>query len=133
MVQIIKRAVGRLETKAKAHRRLAEINAATAADRLAFDDSRKGELLHNYEASCRRTLFRTIDKFIKVRQAGKAGKLVPAAVAVEASTEPVSPVEHEITEKRTQFRDHREHRRPSRWRTVEQGITENRTQFRVHR
>ena len=98
LVQIIERAVGRLETKAEVHRRLAEIDAATAADRLAFDDSRKGELLHNYEASCRRTLFRTIDKFVKVRQAGNAGKLVHAAVAVESSTEPVAPVEQGITE-----------------------------------
>jgi hypothetical protein len=82
----------------EAHRQCAERDAASAVDQLAFDDSRKGELLRKYEASCSRTLFRTIDMLYKVRRASNAGKLVPAAVTVESSTESVAPSDHGITE-----------------------------------
>jgi len=87
----------------EAHRQRAERDAASAVDRLAFDDSRKGELLRNYEASCSRTLFRTIETFIKVRKAGAAGKLVPAAVAIESSTESVVPGDPGITQTEPNF------------------------------
>jgi hypothetical protein len=82
----------------EAHRQCAERDAASAVDRHAFDDSRKGELLRKYEASCSRTLFRTFDTLYKVRRASNAGKLVPAAVAVESSTESAAPSDHRIAE-----------------------------------
>jgi hypothetical protein len=103
LIQIIERAVARLETKAEAHRQRAERDAATAADRLGFDDSRKGELLRNYEGKCSRAFFRAIDTFAKVRLAGKAGNLVPPALAVESSTMPVAPVENENRENEPNF------------------------------
>jgi len=98
LFQIVERAVGRLETKAEAHRQRAERDAASAADRLAFDDSREGELLRNYELSCRRALLRTIDTLFKVCKARTAGKLVPAAVAVGSSTESVATGDPGITQ-----------------------------------
>ena len=157
LFQIVERAVGRLETKAEAHRQLAERDAASAPDRLAFDDSRKGELLRNYEASCSRALYRTIDALFEACKARTVGKLVPAAVAVESSTESVAPVEQGNTQtepnflpientetelvafrrarnhaNRTQFRDHRQHGdRVGGARRA--GNDANRTQFRDHR
>jgi len=96
--------VGRLETKADAHRQRAERDAATAADRLAFDDSMEGERLRRYESSCGRTLFRTIETFFKIRRAGDVGKSVPAAIAVESSTESVAPVDQGITQNELSWR-----------------------------
>ena len=78
------------------HRQRDERDAASTVKRLAFDDSRKGELLRNYEASCSRTLFRTIDTFTKVRRAGDTGKLAPSNLAVEPSTESAAPAEQGI-------------------------------------
>ena len=132
LFQIVEQAVGRLATKAEAHRQRDERDAASAVNRLAFDDSRKGELLRNYEASCSRTLFRTIDTFVKVRRAGDTGKLTPSALAIESSTESAAPVEQRNHAKRTQFRGHRKHgdRVGSVRRTRNHA---KRTQFRGHR
>jgi hypothetical protein len=83
LFQIVDRAVGRLEIQAEAHRQIAELDAASAVDRLAFDDSRKGELLRNYALSCGRALMRIIEQLCKMRRTGTAGKRVPAAAVVE--------------------------------------------------
>ncbi len=103
LLQIVERAVGRLETKADAHRQRAELDAASAPDRLAFDDSREGELLRNYALSCGRALMRTIETLFKVCKARIAGKLVPAAVAVESSTESMATGDHGITQTEPNF------------------------------
>jgi hypothetical protein len=103
LLQIVERAVGRLETKADAHRQRAESDAASAADRLAFDDSRGGEILRNYASSCSRALMRTIDALFKMVKARTAAKLVPAAAAVESSTEPGTASDHGITQTEPNF------------------------------
>ena len=56
----------------------------------------EGERLRNYESSCNRALSRTIDTLFKVCKASIAGKLVPAAAAVESSTPSVAPSDQRI-------------------------------------
>ena len=98
LLQIVDRAVSRLATKADVHRRRAERDVASAPNRLAFDDSSEGERLRNYESSCNRALTRTIDTLFKVCKASIAGKILPAAAAVESSTPSVAPSDQRITE-----------------------------------
>jgi hypothetical protein len=103
LMQIVERAVKRLDPKADAHRQRDELDAATAPARLAVDLSRKGELLRNYAAKCQRALFRALDQFCKVRKTAKTGKSLPAAVAVETSTEPVALVDRGNTQNEPNF------------------------------
>jgi hypothetical protein len=79
LLQMIERATGRLETKAEAHRRWAELDAKLVPDRLAFDDSAEGERLRRYETSCNRTFFRTFDALLKMLKTGARLDFVVAA------------------------------------------------------
>jgi hypothetical protein len=128
LVQIVDRAVKRLETKADAHRQRDELDAATAPARLAVDTSRKGELLRNYAAKCQRALFRALDDFVKVRRAGNTGKAVPAAVALKSSTEPVPAVDQRISQNEPNF-GNTENTITDSVVPVEQGITQNEPNF----
>jgi hypothetical protein len=112
----------------QAHRQCAERDAASAVDRLAFDDSRKGELLRHYEASCSRALFRAIETLYKVRRAGNTGKLVPAAVAIESSTESAMPGHQGIAENEPNSVS-RENTATEPVATGDYGITENEPNF----
>jgi hypothetical protein len=84
LLQMIERATGRLETKAEAHQRRAEIDAKSAPDRLAFDGSAEGERLRRYETSCNRTFFRTFDALVKMLKTGERLDFVVAATNDES-------------------------------------------------
>jgi hypothetical protein len=98
LIQIVTRAVGRLESIADAHRQREDRDAATARAALAFDGSRKGELLRNYESKCQRALMRALDDLVKAYRAGKAGRSVSAALSFGSSTKSVAAVEHGISQ-----------------------------------
>jgi hypothetical protein len=74
LFEIVDRAKARLEGMLAAHRRKAEINAATAIHRLAFDDTAEGERLRGFELSRTRKLLRSIETFLKIRKARVAGE-----------------------------------------------------------
>ena len=73
-------------------------DVASAPNRWAFDDSSEGERLRNYESSCNRALTHTIDTLFKVCKASIAGKLVPAAAAVESSIDSMAPSDQRIAQ-----------------------------------
>ncbi len=81
--QIIHQAVTRIADKAEVHRQRAEVAARLAVHQLAFDDTDEGERLRRHEASCGRTLFRTLDMLARI-QLGNA------------STEPTPPAKPDI-------------------------------------
>jgi hypothetical protein len=96
--KIIDRAVSGLELKAELRRERDERDAASAPARLAFDTSRKGELLRKYEASCQRAFFRTIDTLMQVRKVGRARRTILDVTAARSSTDADASVEAENTE-----------------------------------
>jgi hypothetical protein len=58
-----------LQTTAAAHAERSEARAASAADRLAFDDTSAGERLRRLQGRLNRSLIRTINALMKVRRA----------------------------------------------------------------
>jgi hypothetical protein len=50
---------------------IAELDAASAADRASWDDSPEGERLRRYEITCSRTWLRLFDLLVKTRRAGE--------------------------------------------------------------
>jgi hypothetical protein len=112
LLEIVDRATGRLQEKAEMFRRLAELDAVSAADRLSWDDTAEGERLRRYELTCKRAWLRMFDLLLKVRQKGgeldfatveSRGRSVPAGnmgtidatapMATTAVTPPAEPVE----------------------------------------
>jgi hypothetical protein len=79
LLEIVDRATERLRDKAERFRRLAELDAVSAADRLSWDDTEEGERLRRYELTCERTWLRIFDLLLKVRQ--KGGELDFATIA----------------------------------------------------
>jgi hypothetical protein len=79
LLEIVDRATERLRDKAERFRRLAELDAVSAADRLSWDDTAEGERLRRYELTCERTWLRIFDLLLKVRQ--KGGELDFATIA----------------------------------------------------
>jgi hypothetical protein len=69
LLDIVDRARARIEVKAEAHRRRAEVDAALAVDRLSFDDTAPGERLRRYELASGRALTRSLDSLLKIRRA----------------------------------------------------------------
>jgi hypothetical protein len=88
---IAERAIARLETLAAEHRRRAEADDPVA--RFSFDASVEGERLRRYQFSYSRTLFRSIDTFLKVRRSGVAatGGDDPIAAQPGFAQMPVDP------------------------------------------
>jgi len=95
LFSIIDRAVGQLELIAATHRERAEANARLLPARLAFDDSMEGERLRRYQASCSRTLLRTLDAFGKMHRASADDDIDPFVPASIDECVPVSAVEVE--------------------------------------
>jgi hypothetical protein len=96
LFHVIDRAVGRLRKLAEEHQTRAEANAGLTADLLSFDGSEQGERLRRYEASCSRTLLRTLDAFDKRHQAAEDADIEPVAPARIDECVPVSAVEVEL-------------------------------------
>ena len=71
LLDLVDRVSEQLQVKAEAHRALAELDAAYAADRLSWDDTDEGERLRRYELTCNRTLLRMFELLLKVRRTGK--------------------------------------------------------------
>ena len=71
LLEIVDQATGRLREKAEELRRLAELDAISAADRLSWDDTPEGERLRRYELTCKRTWLRMFDQLLKIRQKGE--------------------------------------------------------------
>ena len=71
LLDLIDRATQRLQEKAEVLRRLAELDAISAADRLTWDDTPEGERLRRYELTCKRTWHRMFDLLLKTRQKGE--------------------------------------------------------------
>ena len=105
LLDIVDRATERLREKAEAHRRLAELDAISAADRLSWDDTPEGERLRRYELTCERTWMRMFDLLLKTRQKGEEldiaaiaplGRSVPT-VTMGAIDQPASTIADVIT------------------------------------
>jgi len=96
LTDIMLEAAGGETQPGEADPQLAGLNAASAAARLAFEDSRECERFRNYELSCERALLRAIETFLKTRQAGHAGKPVPTGVGVESGTGRPAPADRRI-------------------------------------
>ena len=76
-----------MQEKAERFRKLAELDAVSAADRLSWDDTAEGERLRRYELTCDRTWFRTFDLLLKTRQKGGSSNSRPS----QQSTAPLRP------------------------------------------
>ncbi len=103
LLDLIDRATQRLQEKAEVLRRLAELDAISAADRLTWDDTPEGERLRRYELTCKRTWHRMFDLLLKTRQKGEEldiaaiaplGRAVPAVTmgAIDESAPTVADV-----------------------------------------
>jgi hypothetical protein len=64
LIALVAEQVSRLEDILTQH---LDRDAATAVDRLEFDDSHAGELIRRYQLSCNRTLVRVLQTYFKVR------------------------------------------------------------------
>jgi len=73
LVKIIDMYVARLEGLAAAHRERAMADAVERSARLSFDPSADGERLRRYQASCDRSLSRSIGTLLTVRRADGRG------------------------------------------------------------
>jgi hypothetical protein len=71
LLDLIDQATQRLQEKAEVLRRLVELDAVSAADRLSWDDTPEGERLRRYELTCKRTWLRMFDLLLKTRQKGE--------------------------------------------------------------
>ncbi len=67
LLKIVAREKARLEKKAAGHAERAERDALLAQHRAAFDDTREGELMRRYEASCEKLFLRHLDELHKGR------------------------------------------------------------------
>ena len=71
LLELLDRITEQLQVKAEAHRALAELDAAYAADRMSWDDTDEGERLRRYELTCNRALLRMVELLLKVRRTGQ--------------------------------------------------------------
>ena len=75
LLRIVAREKARLEKRAEGHAERAERDALPAQHRAAFDDTREGELMRRYEASCEKLFLRHLDELNKGRaEQRKAGE-----------------------------------------------------------
>jgi hypothetical protein len=103
LLEIVARATAVLEDKAGVLRDLAEIDAATAADRLSWDDTPEGERLRRYELTCKRASHKMFELLLEVRRTGREldfatnaslGWSVPARdmAAIDLSARPIASI-----------------------------------------
>jgi hypothetical protein len=95
LLHVIDRAVARLRELAEKHRTRAEANASLTADLLAFDGSVEGERIRRFEASCSRTLLRTLDAFDKRHRAADDDDFDPVVPASIDECVPISAAQVE--------------------------------------
>ena len=69
--EIVDLATEQSQMKMEVLSQIAELDAASAADRASWDDSREGERLRRYEITCSRTWLRMFDLLLKARSAGE--------------------------------------------------------------
>ena len=71
LLEIVDLATEQLQMKMEVLCQIAELDAASAADRASWDDSDEGERLRRYEVTCSRTWLRMFDLLFKARRAGE--------------------------------------------------------------
>ena len=71
LLELVDRATEPVRTKAELLQKIADLDAAEAADRLSWDDTAEGERLRRYELTCNRTLLRMFELLLKVRRTGE--------------------------------------------------------------
>jgi hypothetical protein len=71
LLEIVDLASEQLQMKMEVLSQIAELDAASAADRASWDDSPEGERLRRYEITCSRTWLRLFDLLLKARSAGE--------------------------------------------------------------
>jgi hypothetical protein len=71
LMEIVDLATEQLQMKMDKLSQIAELDAASAADRASWDDSPEGERLRRYEITCSRTWLRMFDLLLKARRAGE--------------------------------------------------------------
>ena len=71
LLEIVDLATEQLQMKMEVLSQIAELDAASAADRASWDDSPEGERLRRYEITCSRTWLRLFDLLLKARSAGE--------------------------------------------------------------
>ena len=79
LLELVDRATEPLRTKAELLQKIADLDAAEAADRLSWDDTAEGERLRRYELTCNRTLLRMFELLLKVRRTGDELELATIA------------------------------------------------------
>ncbi len=71
LLQIVDLATEQLQMKLEVLSQIAELDAASAADRASWDDSVEGERLRRYEITCSRAWLRLFELLVKTRRAGE--------------------------------------------------------------
>jgi hypothetical protein len=71
LMEIVDLATEQLQMKMEVLSQIAELDAASAADRASWDDSPEAERLRRYEITCSRTWLRLFDLLLKARRAGE--------------------------------------------------------------
>ncbi len=71
LMEIVGLATEQLQMKMEVLSQIAELDAASAADRASWDDSPEGERLRRYEITCSRTWLRMFELLLKTRSAGE--------------------------------------------------------------
>ncbi len=93
LLDVVDRAAYRLGTRIDKYRKQTEANAGLMPNLLAFDGSVEGERLRRYEASCSRTLIRTLAEFDKMHNA--SDETVPVLPANGNGVSPVTIIDVE--------------------------------------
>ena len=98
LLELVDRATEPLRTKAELLQKIAELDAAEAADRLSLDDTPEGERLRRYELTCNRTLLRMFELLLKVRRTGEELDLATlASIGRSAATGRVDTIDRLTT------------------------------------
>jgi hypothetical protein len=105
LIALMDRVTEPLQQRADMFRQLAELDAADAPHRLAWDDTPEGERLRRYELTCQRSLLRMFELLLKVRRTGEdlgiatiasLGRSVPCS-SIDANDRPRPTVATVIT------------------------------------
>jgi hypothetical protein len=109
LVEIVVLATEQLEKNMEVLCQIAELDAASAAERASWDDSVEGERLRRYEVTCSRTWLRMFDLLLKARRAGEEldfvtiaslERFAPARTigVIESPAQSVTPAVEPVTE-----------------------------------
>jgi hypothetical protein len=88
LLDIVAKATARLEALAASHRARAAADDVEQTARLAFDRSEEGERMRRHQASCARSLSRTLDTLLKIRR--DADRRQPGPDRAEPAERPAS-------------------------------------------